>query len=136
MIKLSYVIIKRLSYNFQSHTSFTLKIYVNSKYAIKNREDAISTRPPFASILTEKCPNGNIRQQRTKPRSQSGTHRTPDSGASSRAKAALASMRKLSSWCTHAALVCVKDTALWVAHICHPFKAVFCLLPNIIFVKN
>lgn len=55
-----WLIIKRLSYNFQSHTSFTLKIYVNSKYAIKNREDAISTRPPFASILTEKCPNGNI----------------------------------------------------------------------------
>lgn len=97
----SYVIIKTVfklfSYNYQSHMCSTLKTYVNSKHAVKKREDAILTRPVFASILTEKCPNGNIREQRTKPRGQSGTHRTPYRGTSPRAKPTPVSTRKSSS---------------------------------------
>ena len=49
------------------------------------REDAILTRPLFASIITEKCPNGDNREIRTKPREgQSGLYLGHHKGAQAR----------------------------------------------------
>lgn len=128
-------VFKLFSYNYQSHMCSTLKTYVNSKHAVKKREDAILTRPVFASILTEKCPNGNIREQRTKQRTKPEASLEP-TGHHTGGQAQGLNRHQ----CPQESFPANEPTQLWFVcrtlhcrlftYATYPSKAIFCLLPQ------